>query len=208
MTTRTGYSEMADHALAGLYDTGTDADRTAVLAEYRRQDANRARRARYAAQRGEWECWAYAQYLQAEYETRGNLVARGSHVRDGWALWSGPHAAAMKNASEELRNFWDANPRLTVSEYIVQVSREHTLEAEMYRAEVAARTAAETEVTEDTEDTDHAPAVRCCAPRATGRLHASCPARRNVDRVNRCAALASRRYARPETDRWRSFAVP
>ena len=207
MTTKTGYSEMADQALAGLYAAGTDADRTAVLCEYRRQDANRARRARYAAQRAEWECWAYAQYLQAEYETRGNLVARGSHVRDGWALWSGPHAAAMKNASEELRNFWDANPRLTVSEYIAQISREHNLEAEAYRAEVAARTAAETEVTEKTvDDSGHAAAVRCDAPRATGRLHASCPVRRNVDRVNRCAA--GRRYARPETDRWRSFAVP
>ena len=200
---------MADHALAGLYSTGTDADRTAVLAEYRRQDANRARRARYAAQRAEWECWAYAQYLQAEYETRGNLVARGSHVRDGWALWSGPHAAAMKNASEELRNFWDANPRLTVSEYIAQVSREHTLEAEMYRADVDARIAAEAEVTEaevTVDDSDHAAAVRCQAPRATGRLRTSCRARRNVDRVNRCAA--GRRYARPETSRWRSFAVP
>jgi hypothetical protein len=206
MTTKTGYSEMADHALAGLYSTGTDADRTAVLAEYRRQDANRARRARYAAQRAEWECWAYAQYLQAEYETRGNLVARGSHVRDGWALWSGPHAAAMKNASEELRNFWDANPRLTVSEYIAQISREHNLEAEAYRAEVAARTAAETEVTEKTaDDSGHAAAVRCRAPRATFRLRTSCRARRNADRVKRCAA--SRRYARPET-RWRSFAVP
>jgi hypothetical protein len=43
---------------------------------------------------------------------------------DAWSLWTGSDAHAAKCMSEELRDFWMANPRLTVSQYHRQARRE------------------------------------------------------------------------------------
>lgn len=68
----------------------------------------------------------HAQFLQAESETRGNLLSRagrdaGVHPE---SLFTGPERRAHKYASEELLKFWDRNPRLTAAEFLRQ-SRQH-----------------------------------------------------------------------------------
>src|ERR1019366_6571450 len=52
-----------------------------------------------------------------------------------WSLWSGPAKRAERYASEELLNFWLTSPRMTVTEYGAELSRDR--EPEDYPAEVA-----------------------------------------------------------------------
>jgi hypothetical protein len=93
-----------------------------VLGEIeRREKLERQRRAR-RGDASEWVDAAHAQYMAAEEACAGNLVARGSKVTDAWSLWSGTQAWAMANATEELRNFWDSSPRVSVTQYRQQIS--------------------------------------------------------------------------------------
>lgn len=108
----------SDEQLAAWYEAGE----AEAIREAARRDRLDAQRKTRAAERGEWECAAHAQYLAAESGCRGNLVRRGSPVTDAWALWSGSDAYAMANASEELRNWWLDHPRVTVTAYRGQIS--------------------------------------------------------------------------------------
>jgi hypothetical protein len=139
MTTTT-YRGKADAELAELYNTGDDAMQAAVIREMSRRD--RAARqhakdvARWQATYAAWHEFAHAQYLAAEAETRGNLVIRDAPDGfDPWSLWTGSDAAVAKYASEELRNFWDANPRLTVSQYHQQARRERRIARQQHADE-------------------------------------------------------------------------
>jgi len=78
------------------------------------------RQAERQALRAEWVDFAHEQYLAAEAACCGNLVRRDSPVPDGWSLWSGTEAWARKNATEELLEFWAANPRITITQYAAQ----------------------------------------------------------------------------------------
>ena len=137
--TLAGYTDadimtFCDQAVATGNDTWL-AILTAEAARRDRADAERAERAGRSADikaraaevkrklgdpvREEWERGAYAQYLQAERELNGELVAPGAPktVISGWDLWSGPERRAMTYATEELREFWRRNGRLTVTSY-------------------------------------------------------------------------------------------
>lgn len=59
------------------------------------------------------------QYLDAVDSTAGVLVNSEGRAKgiDGFTLFSGPRSRAEKYASEELLEFWEQNPRLTMSEY-------------------------------------------------------------------------------------------
>lgn len=124
MTTALDVRDLAADALAERYAAAEDdAEITLILAELERRDRKAARteidRARWAAVYDDWAMFAHAQYLAAEEETRGNLVARrhAAEISDGWQLWTGSHRWAMERASEELRDFWAVNQRITVSEF-------------------------------------------------------------------------------------------
>ena len=110
---------MSDEELRELYA----ADEPAALAEAARRDrADRAARAREQL-RAEWYDAAYEQYLAADAECRGNLLSRegiAAGVTDEFSLWHGRADVAMRYASEELRDFWAASPRVTVGQYIAQ----------------------------------------------------------------------------------------
>lgn len=115
---------LSEDELAARYaEAVTDEEVAAIVAEMERREA-KARRtaidtARWAAVYEAWELFAHAQYLAAEEECRGNLVRKeylGEHVT-GWELWTGSHRRAYEHATDELREFWDANPRMTVSEF-------------------------------------------------------------------------------------------
>jgi hypothetical protein len=114
---------LTDADLAALYATANEELQEALLDEAARRDRKARQHAREAARwariREEWELFAHAQYLAADAETRGNLLSRAG-IEAGiteWSLWSGSWRSVEKYASEELRNFWDANPRMTVNAY-------------------------------------------------------------------------------------------
>jgi hypothetical protein len=115
---------LTDEELAERYATAEAGDDiAAVLAEMERRDRKAARtatdKARWAAVYEAWELFAHAQYLAAEEECRGNLVRKEylSEITSGWELWTGSERWARERATEELREFWDANTRMTVSEF-------------------------------------------------------------------------------------------
>ncbi len=113
---------LSDEQLAGMFGGADDALITDLLAELDRRDAEeqaaRRRQARRDAPlRAEWESAAHAQYLEAERACNGVLLRRDSPLADPWDLWRGPWHVARAHASEELRNFWDANPRITITEF-------------------------------------------------------------------------------------------
>lgn len=120
---------LTDDELAALYQVGGDTTKAAVLAACEDRDARaeqaRAARERRAAKVADWESGAYAQYLAAEAATNGYLLSREGTAAgiDPWpALWRGAEGTAMRYASEELREFWLAHPRVTVTGYLSQAT--------------------------------------------------------------------------------------
>lgn len=119
----TSYRNHSDEELAALY---ADADETAaagIVAEMKRRDAqdtaHQRDAARWAVYVAEWTEYAHAEYLAAVAATNGYLlsaegIAAGADEQN---LWSGPERLALRHASEELREFWAARPRMTVSQY-------------------------------------------------------------------------------------------
>lgn len=124
MVSRSGLRDLSWDELAELGRACDDVTAAAVLAEGRRRDRlERAQQAR-DAERAAWQEGAHAQYLAADAVCKGNLLSRQGQ-RAGvseWSLWRGPEPRAMKYASEELREFWYANPRVTVDGYRQQAS--------------------------------------------------------------------------------------
>lgn len=59
------------------------------------------------------------QYLAAVEATAGVLVNQEgrSEAIDGFSLFRGTERRAMRYASEELLEFWEQHPRLTLAEY-------------------------------------------------------------------------------------------
>lgn len=116
---------MSDEQLAALYASDEAAAR-AVLAECGRRD--RIARLQEAQRRiyAEWYDAARAQYAAADIQCRGELVnnapgwptAKGDQPgRDDFALWTLPEREAMRFATEELKDFWLANPRLSFRQW-------------------------------------------------------------------------------------------
>lgn len=132
---------LTEDALAERYTAaGTDEEIAVVLAEIERRDRKAARtvvdKARWAAVYEAWELFAHAQYLTAEEECRGNLVRREylGEITSGWQLWSNSNRWARERATDELREFWDANTRMTVSEFREQQRAANREEAERMNA--------------------------------------------------------------------------
>jgi hypothetical protein len=156
----TSLKELSESQLLDLYRSGREDE---AFAEANRRDSrDKVARAR-AALRAEWTDMAHAQYLAAEAECKGVLLANDSPIGDPWALWMGPEARAMKHASEELKNFWLDNPRITVGVYREQVadsrrSIRHEMERDAYDAGLAEHGAGEirpkAEADADSDDAD------------------------------------------------------
>ena len=125
VVSRSGLRSLTWDELAGLLVPGADdATAAAVMAESRRRERLERAQAARDAERATWAEAAHAQYLAADAVCRGVLLSRAGK-RAGvseWSLWSGPETRAMKYASEELREFWYANPRVTVGRYRAQAT--------------------------------------------------------------------------------------
>lgn len=96
-----------------------DADNRKTRRQVQRHQVDKAR---WAAVYEDWQTFAHAQYLTAEEECRGNLVRKeyAGEITTGWQLWTGTEKWARERATDELREFWDANTRMTVSEFRAQ----------------------------------------------------------------------------------------
>jgi hypothetical protein len=82
---------MPDEDLLSLYRSDERAA-AAALAEVARRDRTDRAAVSRAAIRAEWYDAAYAQYLQAEAVTRGNLLSRdglAAQIADPFSLWHG-----------------------------------------------------------------------------------------------------------------------
>jgi hypothetical protein len=170
-STTTAREDLRQHTDAGLQRMYASADETtcrAILAECARRDrADKAARTREAI-RGEWYDAMFAQYLAAEAECRGNLLSKeglASGLADPSSLWSGPRDQAMRYASEELRDFWLANPRMTITEY----ERQRAAATRIARAEWHDTTTTDTEGTSGDEQHDHGPVLARDEPGALRR---------------------------------------
>lgn len=132
MVSRSGLRSLSWDELAALMRDGDDTTVTAVVAEGKRRDRlEQAQRAR-DSERATWAEAAHAQYLAADAVCKGNLLSRPGK-RAGvseWSLWAGPETRAMRYASEELREFWYANPRVTVGRYRQQAVSGRTAQRE------------------------------------------------------------------------------
>jgi hypothetical protein len=63
--------------------------------------------------------FVYARYLDAEGHTRGHMLNRAGEAAgvDPHTLFTGPAARARKHASDELKEWWDQNGRITYDEF-------------------------------------------------------------------------------------------
>jgi hypothetical protein len=130
--TLAGYSDEDIRAFYGRAIETGDAHWLAVLTEEaeRRDAVDRQARepgpGSRPALRAEWERMAHAQWLDAERQCAGELLNdRGRREGiDPFTLWSGPLHRAEIYASEELRNYWLACPRIDVGTYLRQAAGE------------------------------------------------------------------------------------
>lgn len=69
--------------------------------------------------------WLDVQYIAAENATRGVLVNKLGRARgiDGRSLMSGPARRSRAYASDELKAWWQTNPRMTQTEFRAQLLR-------------------------------------------------------------------------------------
>jgi hypothetical protein len=150
-------SEQLDEMFAA--ETDTDTIIALVKEMDRRERAERkARRERERRERirNDYAVAQHAAYLLADAECRGNLLSKAgikAGIKDEHVLWTGRESVARKYASEELNEWWDANGRLTITEFTKQyaaAAREAREQARQMREEarrikaleVAARKAA------------------------------------------------------------------
>jgi hypothetical protein len=130
--------------LAQALTAGDETTAAAVESECNRRDRRDAQKARdkerWAATYAAWLHYAQAQWLQAEHATNGVLLNKAGDKAgiNPRSLWSGSLAQARRYASEELLEFWQTHPRLTVSQYHRERRAERRAEREQYEAEQAA----------------------------------------------------------------------
>lgn len=144
--------DMSDDELLALYATRP----RAALAECQRRDAAAYAKMHRDAIRAEWAEGAFALYLQAEAETRGNMLSRKGEAAgiDPWSLFSGPERRVACYASEELRNFFLDHPRVTLAEYTRQRAASLQAQQDEYEADSDTAEVECDNVTEERNDDD------------------------------------------------------
>jgi hypothetical protein len=116
------------------------------MAECKRRDmadrANARKRERYHDIRTDWDCGAYAQYLEAESLAADLLSREGDALGViPWpALWTGSAERAAELASEELNNYWLDHPRVTVTQHTNQLAAAKRSERDAYEHDLTGET--------------------------------------------------------------------
>jgi hypothetical protein len=130
--------DMSDDELLALWTTDPDGPTgRSSMAEAKRRDAAAYAKAHREAIRAEWAEGAFALYLQAEAETRGNMLSRKGEAADidPWSLFSGVERRVKCYGSEELNNFFLDHPRVTLEEYTRQRAASLQAQQDEYEAE-------------------------------------------------------------------------
>lgn len=105
-------------------------------------------KSRYAIVAEQFALYLESQLTAASEATRGHMLSEAGQlvISDERQLWAGRESVARRNASEELRNFWDEAGRLTISQF------ERQWDAEQRAAREAALDAAEANGTAEIAD--------------------------------------------------------
>lgn len=113
--------------LEAMFFGATDDNEIVALVKEMDRRERAARKARREAERrarirAEYDIAQHAAYLAADAACRGELLSKEGrkHVTDEHSLWTGRESTARKYASEELNEYWDANGRLTITEFTKQ----------------------------------------------------------------------------------------
>ena len=169
-------SKLDADTLADLYCAGEVS--TEQLLAVDRADVQAAKaKSKRDADRSAWYDAAHAQYLAASEACRGHLFIPAARTMPGapasdMALWTGSEAWARKWASEDLREWWDANGgRLSLATW----QRQQAAQARAYRDErdmaaMAAQTAAAKPARPSARDLAIAAASRPVAPGSIARM--------------------------------------
>ncbi|MGW9385399.1 phage minor capsid protein [Streptomyces globisporus] len=106
-----------------------------AAAERRTGDAEPREKMTRAKAREMYAEYVYRQYLDAEAACRGYLLNKKAQTDgvDPISLFSGPARIAHARASDELREWWAANGRLTQAEFIEQATGERQRHAAQAR---------------------------------------------------------------------------
>ena len=116
-----------------------DREERASDVQARAELVRRRAHAKYRAtgDQADWYEAAHAQFLAAEKDCAGQLLsAEGMKATSQpMTLWTGTEKWARRLASEELCNWWDANGRLTFSQYRRQAAASRLEQREAYRNE-------------------------------------------------------------------------
>ncbi|CAL9503521.1 hypothetical protein [Streptomyces sp. enrichment culture] len=102
-----------------------------------REEEAEAARGAYTRQqvRDMYAAHIYTQLLDAEQATHGILLTRQAHAQgvDPISLFTGPSHVAFARASEELKRWWQDNPRITLAEYEEQITGQRSAAGERAR---------------------------------------------------------------------------
>ncbi|MFE9645310.1 hypothetical protein ACFYO0_14575 [Streptomyces sp. NPDC006365] len=125
------------HLTADLPDDPRDSMTAAERWLADREEAQASARAAYSREqvREMYREHVYAQYAAAEDELRGVLLSREADAAgiDPISLFTGPSHVAYARASEELKRWWQNNPRTTVAEYEEQLTGQRSRAGEKAR---------------------------------------------------------------------------
>lgn len=95
-----------------------------------REEAEQSARGAYSRQqvRDMYLSHVITQMTDAEMATNGNLLTREAHARgvDPISLFTGPSHVAFARATEDLKRWWQDNPRVTMAEYEEQILGQRT----------------------------------------------------------------------------------
>lgn len=132
--------EMTDDELAGALGAVDWSDLEAVRTlsrEASRRDKNERERGKRRSESVAHANDLERQYLAAEEETRGHMLSRAGQAKniDPKSLWEGSETRARKYASEELNEYWDAHPRLTIGKVREDARKNRAAEEDAYEAE-------------------------------------------------------------------------
>ncbi|NUR01318.1 MAG: hypothetical protein HOY79_33780 [Streptomyces sp.] len=116
--------DLTDDELCELYGTADEATQTAIRIECDRRDMLDRKAAYVKARRdaaiAQWQEHTEAQIAAAERACNGYLLSKAGRAAgiNPYDLWTGPLSRAARYASEELREFWERQPRITRTQFV------------------------------------------------------------------------------------------
>lgn len=121
--TATALKVLTTEQLWDMFGDADEATQLLILADVKRREKVAAHKAYRHAMYAEWRDGFEADFAAAEAATVGYWFSEAGRAAgiNPERLWTGTEEWAMAMASEELKNFWETRPRVTVWQYKRQV---------------------------------------------------------------------------------------